>query len=114
MVETAYDLREKLKEKGYHVTLINARFIKPLDVMLFYKLRYTHQLIVTLEENVIKGGFGESVCQYINESQLHMNVLNIALPDDYVEHGNVSILKAEAGIDVNSLIERVTSFYKNL
>ncbi len=114
MVETAYDLREKLKEKGYHVTLINARFIKPLDVMLFYKLKHTHQLIVTLEENVIKGGFGESVCQYISESQLHMNVLNIALPDDYIEHGNVSILKAEAGIDVNSLIERVTSFYKNL
>ena len=114
MVETAYDLREKLKEKGYHVTLINVRFVKPFDVGLFYKLRHEHQLLVTLEENVIKGGFGESVCQYIHESQLQMSVLNIALPDDYVEHGNVGILKAEAGIDVNSLVERVISFYRNL
>jgi len=114
MVETAYDLREKLKEQGFCVTLINGRFIKPLDVSLFYRLKDKHRLIVTLEENVIKGGFGESICQYVSESQLKISVLNIALPDDYVEHGNVSILKAEAGIDVDSLLERVTSFYENL
>ena len=73
-----------------------------------------HELLVTLEENVYTGGFGERVCHYVEEACLNIKVLNISLPDDYVEHGNVEILKAEEGINVDSVITRVESFYNNM
>ena len=67
-----------------------------------------------MEENVGLGGFGDTVCQYADDSQLDVKVLNIALPDDYVEHGNVSILKKEEGIDAAGVADRVLSFYTNI
>lgn len=93
MVETACEVRKILKEKGLDVTVVNERFIKPIDAGMIHKLSFDHKLIVTMEENVGLGGFGDTVCQYADDSQLDVQVLNIALPDDYVEHGNVSILK---------------------
>lgn len=114
MVETASDVRDKLKKKGYNVSLINARFVKPIDTTVIHQCTDNHQLLVTLEENVYTGGFGERVCHYVEESCLKIKVLNISLPDDYVEHGNVEILKAEEGIDAESVITRVESFYNNI
>ena len=114
MVETASDVRDKLKEKGYNVSLINARFVKPVDTTVIHRCADNHQLLVTLEENVYTGGFGERVCHYVEEACLNIKVLNISLPDDYVEHGNVEILKAEEGINVDSVITRVESFYNNM
>ncbi|MDO5403142.1 MAG: 1-deoxy-D-xylulose-5-phosphate synthase [Eubacteriales bacterium] len=114
MVETADSVRNNLKAKGYKVSLVNARFVKPLDESLIFKLCTNHKLVVTLEENVQTGGFGERVCQLINELQLKSYVLNISLPDDYIEHGSVDILKAETGIDAEAVTERVISVYENL
>lgn len=114
MVETAAQVREKLKEKGFSVSLVNARFVKPFDAGMIYKMCKSHRLIVTLEENVQTGGFGERVCQYINESELDCDTLNISLPDDYIEHGSVNILKAEAGIDAETVTDRIISVYDNL
>ena len=109
MVETACVVRKLLKEKGLNVSVINARFVKPFDFMAVHKCCRSHHLLVTMEENVRSGGFGEAVCQYVSESRADISVLNIALPDDYIEHGNVSILKAEAGIDAQSVAERILS-----
>lgn len=114
MVRTADEVRCRLKERGYQVTLINARFLKPFDEMTVYQCGKDHRLLVTMEENVLKGGFGEGISCYVSESQLPMDVLNIALPDDYVEHGSVAILQAEAGIDADSVTERIVSFYENI
>lgn len=113
MVAVAYNVRNNLKQKGYNVSLINARFIKPLDESIIFKSSREHKLLVTMEENVISGGFGESVCQLASELQLPIKVLNIALPDDYIEHGSVDILKCEAGIDAETVTERIISFYEN-
>jgi 1-deoxy-D-xylulose-5-phosphate synthase len=66
-----------------------------------------------MEENVMSGGFGEHVCQLVSELQLPVKVLNISLPDDYVEHGSVDILRAEEGIDADTVTERVASFYES-
>ena len=96
------------------VSLINARFVKPFDEMLIHKCSKEHTLLVTMEENVQTGGFGEGVCAFVNETQLDISVLNISLPDDYIEHGSVSILQAEAGIDADSVYERIVSFYGNM
>ena len=114
MVEIASDVRDMLKSKGYSVSLINARFVKPIDITVLHECAIKHSLIVTMEENVYTGGFGEVVCHYIDEACLDIKVLNISLPDDYIEHGNVSILRAEAGIDAQSVCDRIESFYENI
>lgn len=108
MVKTAVEVREELKKRGYSCSIINARFAKPLDEETLRMIVNEHQLIVTMEENVKNGGMGEHVTAFYqseNESSIH--VLNIALPDAYVEHGNVSILYKEVGIDAESVVERI-------
>lgn len=114
MVKTAVEVRELLKTMGYQCTLVNARFVKPLDTELLELLSETHELLVTMEENVIAGGFGEHVLRYMNERQKEapqMKVINIAVPDEYVEHGNVEILRKEIGIDKETIVRRIVAEY---
>ncbi|MCI9646196.1 MAG: 1-deoxy-D-xylulose-5-phosphate synthase [Lachnospiraceae bacterium] len=112
MVKTALEVERRLEEQGYCCTLINARFAKPLDTEMLGRLAASHQLLVTLEENVASGGFGEHVAQYLSQEQKErlgqgLQVLTVAVPDVYVEHGNVEILRKELGIDSNSVVERI-------
>ncbi len=107
MVEIAAKVRNRLKELGYGVSLINGRFIKPLDEDMLQKAAQEHELIVTLEENVRGGGFGDHVLEYLNDIGARVPVMNIALPDDYIEHGNVDILRQETGIDVETIVKKI-------
>ena len=107
MVKTAVEVREKLKEKGYNVTLVNGRFVKPIDTDMIGKLSENHTLLVTMEENVESGGFGEKVRSYVDERKFTMGVLNVCVPDEYVEHGNVELLRKEIGIDADSIIAKI-------
>lgn len=111
MVKTAVEVREKLRVMGYGCTLVNARFVKPLDEKMIRTLQAEHKLLVTMEENVRSGGFGEAVLDYLNEIGGKVRSINISLPDDYVEHGNVEILKADAGIDADSIVKRIVAEY---
>jgi len=114
MVKTAVEVRKKLKEKGYACSLVNARFAKPVDEEMLKSLEKDHKLVVTLEENVEQGGFGEAVLEICVNRNLSFDVLNIALPDMYVEHGNVDILKQEIGVDPDSITKRIISRYVGL
>ena len=114
MVKTADIVRKNLKKRGYNVTLINARFVKPFDTNIIFKCQNEHKLLVTMEENVLTGGFGEMVSQFVLEHNYDIHVQNITLPDDYIEHGSVDILKCEAGIDEDSVTDRIDSYYKEL
>ena len=114
MLITALAVRDKLKEKGYNITVVNERFIKPVDTDMLDRLSESHRLIVTMEENVLSGGFGEAVCQYYDDTCNDIDVLNIALPDDYVEHGNVDILRRESGVDRDSIIAKVLNRWANV
>lgn len=107
MVKTGEAVREALKEKGYGVSLVNARFVKPIDGEAVEEACVGHGLIVTMEENVACGGYGEAVLGYMNRRGLRNRILNIAIPDAYVEHGNVELLKQEIGIDAESIAERI-------
>lgn len=107
IVSTGEHVREKLKEEGVSCTLANARFVKPFDKELVDRLAKNHRLIVTMEENVLQGGFGLPVTAYIHEHYPQVKVMNIALPDAYVEHGNVSVLRKGLGIDSDSIIQRL-------
>ena len=112
MVKTAISVREKLKEAGYACTIVNARFAKPLDEEILHHLTAEHKLIVTMEENVISGGFGMHVTEFYQQQGAEVTVLNIAIPDDYVEHGNVEILRKEVGIDADSIYEKAVAMYQ--
>ncbi len=111
MVSTAEHVRDKLKEEGVDCTLANGRFVKPVDKELVRELARAHRLIVTLEENVLQGGFGLQVTALIHQWEPRVKVLNIALPDTYVEHGNVSLLRESLGIDSDSVIKAMREFY---
>ena len=114
MVKVADEVRKNLKKRGYSCTLVNARFIKPIDEELLRKLCKEHKLLVTMEENVESGGFGEKVLSFVNRAGLKRKVETITLADEYVEHGNVDLLKQEVGIDADSITARVMTAYVGL
>ena len=115
MVKVAEVVREALKEQGYACSIINARFAKPLDTAILEEVTSNHKLIVTMEENVINGGMGEHVTEYYYQKEERpIRVLNIAIPDEYVEHGNVDILRKEVGIDAESVIKRTIDAYEKI
>ena len=107
MVETAWQVRKKLAEKGIPTAVVNARFAMPLDKNCLRKLAESHPLLVTMEENVASGGFGEHVAAFLEEEALHTKVLRIAIPDCFVEHGSVGELKKALGLDADSVMEKI-------
>ena len=111
MVKIAEQVRKNLKEIGYSCTLVNARFVKPIDTDVLDMLSKDHKLLVTMEENVRSGGYGEKVMDYVTEQELPVKLLNISLPDEYVEHGNVALLYEEVGIDAETVTKRVIEKY---
>lgn len=108
MVKTAVKVRDELKRRGYYVTLINARFVKPADTDMLNQISQGHKLIVCMEENVKRGGFGEHVASYLKETgKEQAGVLNISIPDLFVEHGDVDQLHESLGLDADSIVERI-------
>ncbi len=107
MVKTALTVREQLICKGYDCSIINARFVKPIDTELIGAVSRSHKLIVTMEENVASGGFGEKVRAYLDNIHAQAKLLCISIPDEYVEHGNVEILRKEVGIDADTITDRI-------
>lgn len=107
MVETAVQVRNQLTQAGKEVTLVNVRFISPLDEEMLHKLALECHTWVTLEENIKAGGFGEKVSSFIIENKYQIQQINISLPDRYIEHGDVSILKDNLGLDEGSIFRKV-------
>ena len=123
MVKTAEEVFDNLKEQGYSATLVNVRFVQPMDQELLEELPENHRLLVTMEENVLSGGFGEHVARYFENRHLgdlekgwedEPCILNISIPDEYVEHGNVDVLRKELGIDSESITERIVTVMKEM
>ncbi|MCR4687582.1 MAG: 1-deoxy-D-xylulose-5-phosphate synthase [Lachnospiraceae bacterium] len=113
MVKEAVIVRDKLKEESINAGLVNARFVKPIDTKTIEKLAKKYELIVTMEENVLNGGFGEKVDAYIKDNSLNVGVLNIGIDDTYVEHGSVDKLYEVVGIDTASVIDKIKNKLKN-
>lgn len=107
MVKIGEEVRQILKDNGFKCTLVNARFAKPIDTEYIHVASSDHKLFVTMEENVASGGLGEKVRAYIDENRLDCNVLQIAIPDKFVTHGNVDKLRKELGIDAQSIADRI-------
>ena len=110
MVKTAEEVRDALKEKGYAVTLVNARFAKPIDEAMIERLSSNHSVIVPMEENVACGGLGEKVMEVVSAKKLDVEVLPVNIPDEFVEQGNVDLLKAQIGIDTDSIVNKIVDW----
>lgn len=109
MVQTAVEVREKLLDKGINATVVNARFVCPLDTECLDRLSRDHQWIVTMEENVLKGGFGEACGDYLLAKHEDVRLIHVGVPDVYVEHGGVDQLKKTLHMDADSIVERICS-----
>lgn len=107
MVKTAVQVREMLLQDKIAPTLVNARFVKPLDKKMLDRLAKEHKILVTMEENVAAGGFGSQVADYMRREHPEVKILTIALPDSFIEHGNPEKLKEKAGIDAVSVYKKI-------
>ena len=97
-----------LKKKGIEATLVNVRFVKPLDRELLRELSKDHSLFVTVEENVITGGFGESVMRIVHEERIDADVEIMAVRDEYVRHASVSEQRRIIGLDREAIAATVS------
>lgn len=112
MVVVCQEAWEKLGETGISPTLVNARFVKPLDTACLDRLAKDHSVIITVEENVRAGGFGVQVEDYIHSHYPQIQMKIIAIEDQFVEQGNVSDLRRELGMDSRSVAEAVKEYWK--
>jgi 1-deoxy-D-xylulose-5-phosphate synthase len=96
-------------EHGVEPTVADARFAKPLDVELIEHLAAEHDLLVTVEENVLAGGFGSAVLEHLADGDLlgGTRVLRLGLPDRYVTHGKPALLREEVGLTPEQVADRV-------
>jgi len=115
MVADARQLAEQLSAQGIQAGVFNARFVKPLDTELLLSSAQGSKLIVTMEDNIISGGFGTAIMEALQEGHCLRPVERIGWPDKFVEHGNsVATLRASVGIDPESILQKVLQRYNAL
>lgn len=102
MLSPALDAGEKLD-----ATVVNMRFVKPLDEALISELAGNHDLLVTIEENAVMGGAGSAVNEYLQQQQINMPVLNLGLPDTFIEHGSSGKLLAQCDLNAEGIIRAI-------
>lgn len=113
MVKMAEEVQKQLKERmDMDAALVNARFVKPIDEELLRSFADTYELVVTLEENVKDGGFGERVLAFAEEEDLPFGVEIIALPDRFIPHGSVSYQMKQVGFSPEDICGRIEEYYR--
>ena len=103
----ALEAKDSLEAKGYSVTLINPRFIKPLDAEVIERFSKDASVICTFEDHVLSNGFGASIIELLHEAGINTPVERIGWPDDFVEHGKPDILRAKHGITAENAVTKV-------
>ena len=106
-VGKALDAAELLAERGISATVADARFAKPIDAGLAAQLAAEHELLVTVEEGVLAGGFGSAVWETLSDAGVAPRILRVGLPDRYVTHGAPDLLHAEVGFTAERIADRI-------
>ena len=114
MMEVAENVWKSLKEKGYQCSLINSRFVKPMDTDILHELAQEHKLFVTIEEAAVSGGYGAEVVKYIAEQRLNVEVVVNGIPDAYIEHGNIGLLRKKIHLDADSIVNKTEFAWTSL
>lgn len=107
MVEVALQAAELLRPYGVEPTVVDARFIKPLDEELLSRLPGEHQLIVTIEEAARAAGFGSAVLEWYADRNIHVQIENIGLPDRFIEHGSIAQLRQSVQLTADECVLRI-------
>ena len=95
-------------------SLVNMRFVKPLDADVIIEMASSHELLVTVEENAVSGGAGSGVNELLAANGLAVNILNIGIPDSYIDHGSRADCLAMAGLDASGILEQVNNRLKTI
>ena len=115
VVHPALGAAERLEKDGIKASVINARFIKPLDTELILKIASKTKRIITVEENMIAGGFGSSVLEYLNSVDIpDIKIKILGIPDEFVEQGSQAILRKKYGIDEEGIYQSCKAFLSTL
>lgn len=110
MLQTALEAAKKLQAEGMHVSVVNARFLKPLDDQMLEKLAGLHMPLLTVEESALAGGFGSSVMEFYNDHGFHdITIERMGIPDHFIEHGSVKELLKEIGLTSDHIYARIKS-----
>lgn len=113
-VEMARDLSAILAEHGIEATLLNARFVKPLDVNTITLLAQKMGRLVTIEDNCLQGGFGSAVVELLADHQIEAEILRLGIPDEFIEQGKVEILFHDLDLDPESMAEKIIAHWPDL
>ncbi|MDO9289633.1 MAG: 1-deoxy-D-xylulose-5-phosphate synthase, partial [Thermodesulfovibrionales bacterium] len=115
VVHPALGAAERLEKEGIKASVINARFIKPLDKELILTMALKTKRIITIEENMIAGGFGSAVLEYLNSVDIHdVRIKTLGIPDEFVEQGSQAILRKKYGIDEEGIYQNCKTFLSTL
>lgn len=109
MVKTAVAVREQLRERGCACSIINARFAKPMDEELIWQEASRHDIVVTLEEGIYSGGFGQQVTDFLRRKGCKAKLVSAAIPDTFVEQGSIDRLLAELQMDADGIRARIVA-----
>jgi 1-deoxy-D-xylulose-5-phosphate synthase len=109
LINNLFEISMKLS-----LTLVDMRFVKPLDTNKIDVLAKDHDCIVTVEDNVVIGGAGSSVNEYINQKGLNINIINLGVPDEVISHGSQEDLYGQIGLDKKSLEIKINEIYNQL
>lgn len=107
MVETAIEIKQLLDKQGMLVEVINVRFLKPLDEEQLVKSIEKTKLLVTIEDNLLRGGLGTEILNLVNKNNLHINIQTFGYDDVFVKQGTVNQIEKEYGLDSNSIVNKI-------
>ena len=108
-----HQCRRQLEAEGIHAAVVNCRFVKPLDVELLCSIAAAARRVITVEENVLMGGFGSAVSECLDKQGLaHVPVHRIALPETFVLHGKRDALLRQCGLDTDGIFANVREFVR--
>jgi len=109
-VQRAVQVKELLKKYGYNVTVINARFIRPMDIEILDETLRTHKYIITMEDGSLNGGFGSAVGEYILDNSYTNALLRFGIPDRFIGHGKIELLERDLGLLPEQMAEKIKEF----
>jgi 1-deoxy-D-xylulose-5-phosphate synthase len=112
LVPMAEDIARKLEGEGIAAAVINARFAKPIDVEMLEFYARSVEVILTLEDHVLRGGFGSAVLEELNNLGISIPVVRIGWPDQFIEHGKIDALRAKYGISAEAALEKLRPYLK--
>lgn len=111
MVKHSIEAKNILINDNINPTIINARFLKPIDEKLLHEIFKEYKTIITIEDNVISGGFGSRINKFMVDNNYKSKILNIGLPDEFVQHGNAEDIYEYVGLSPNGIADKIKSLY---